>query len=253
MAKTNKIYEITILKWENHNPNRKKSYTHTLIANNLIHHTMLGTVPVTVRYLWIALLLICGSLGRAVIELSESRLRELLESSWSTERALGTLQSFQLLTYREIQFTPYIKGIEENRIEENRKESVPVVKPKPPVSVIEDNKSSAPEELPWLARTWNEIVTALPKVKSCNTARIQKMKTAILKRPEKSEWEQIFRAVQESDFLSGRDSKWTNCGFDWILNDTNATKVFEGNYKNRSAPGGKPPRGDGSQYAGVGE
>jgi hypothetical protein len=42
----------------------------------------------------------------------------------------------------------------------------------------------------------------------------------------------IFTLADESDFLSGRKSPNSWCGFDWLINSTNALKVIEGNYKN---------------------
>ena len=47
-------------------------------------------------------------------------------------------------------------------------------------------------------------------------------------------FEQLFRAAQASDFLSGRNGKWRGCSFDWLLKQSNAQKVLEGNYTNKS-------------------
>ncbi|MNP53901.1 hypothetical protein D3C76_1484160 [compost metagenome] len=40
--------------------------------------------------------------------------------------------------------------------------------------------------------------------------------------------------VEASDFLTGRDGKWGNCGFDWIIKESNYIKILEGNYANKS-------------------
>lgn len=84
----------------------------------------------------------------------------------------------------------------------------------------------------WLADLWNQTVVSLPKVSARGRKRHSKILEAVKRRP-KEEWETIFKNVEGSDFLTGRDGKWTNCGFDWILNEANATKVFEGNYRNK--------------------
>jgi hypothetical protein len=39
--------------------------------------------------------------------------------------------------------------------------------------------------------------------------------------------------AQASDFLSGRNGKWTGCNFDWLINENNMVKVLEGNYENK--------------------
>ena len=42
-----------------------------------------------------------------------------------------------------------------------------------------------------------------------------------------------FNFVARSDFLSGRDGKWTGCDLGWLANETNFAKVIQGNYDNR--------------------
>ena len=42
----------------------------------------------------------------------------------------------------------------------------------------------------------------------------------------------LFAKTEASDFLSGRNGKWTNCNFDWLMKPSNMVKVLEGNYDN---------------------
>ena len=44
--------------------------------------------------------------------------------------------------------------------------------------------------------------------------------------------------AEDSDFLSGRNGKWTSCNFDWLINENNMVKVLEGNYKNKGKKSG---------------
>jgi hypothetical protein len=46
------------------------------------------------------------------------------------------------------------------------------------------------------------------------------------------EWwrEQFFPLIARSEFLTGRNGKWTNCNFDWILKPANFQKIREGTY-----------------------
>jgi hypothetical protein len=46
-------------------------------------------------------------------------------------------------------------------------------------------------------------------------------------------FEELFTKAHDSDFLSGRNGKWTSCNFDWLLNEKNLVKVLEGTYDNR--------------------
>lgn len=43
----------------------------------------------------------------------------------------------------------------------------------------------------------------------------------------------VFERVEKSDFLSGRNGKWSGCSIDWILKPENWKKIIEGNYDNR--------------------
>ena len=40
----------------------------------------------------------------------------------------------------------------------------------------------------------------------------------------------FFAYVAESDFLTGRDGKWTACDLGWLCNESNFAKVLQGNY-----------------------
>ena len=40
--------------------------------------------------------------------------------------------------------------------------------------------------------------------------------------------------AERSDYLSGRNGKWQNCSFDWLIKENNYIKVLEGNYNRYS-------------------
>lgn len=44
---------------------------------------------------------------------------------------------------------------------------------------------------------------------------------------------EVFKQVEQSDFLTGRNGRWGKCGIDWILKPENFSKIIEGNYDNR--------------------
>jgi hypothetical protein len=45
-------------------------------------------------------------------------------------------------------------------------------------------------------------------------------------------WEDYFNSVEESEFLSGRVTRW-RADFDWLMKPSNFEKVLEGKYSNR--------------------
>jgi hypothetical protein len=48
-------------------------------------------------------------------------------------------------------------------------------------------------------------------------------------------FERFFGYVAKSDFLTGRDGRWTNCDLGWLVNGENFAKVVQGNYENKNA------------------
>ena len=117
------LYKITVLKWFEHNSGHKKNYKKTLIANNMIHDSSLGMMPVSHRWLWLGILLTCGDHSSDTVEMTEKQLRAMLESSKSVSSALESLQSFQLLRYEVVICNGSPNRIEKNRIEKNRNEN----------------------------------------------------------------------------------------------------------------------------------
>lgn len=83
-----------------------------------------------------------------------------------------------------------------------------------------------------VANSFNSICTSLPNVQKLTDTRKKKIKNAAKLLGDMS-FEDLFYLVENSDFLSGRSGKWNACGFDWILNPQNLTKIIEGNYKNK--------------------
>ena len=120
------LYTITVLNFNKYNSSLKKGHKSTLISNNFCTDSKLGVLPLTVRWMFLGIVLTCGDYTRDTVEMNERQLRELLESSWSVPRALDSLQSIQLLNYAKIDL--FINRIEkkvkeEKRIEKNIKET----------------------------------------------------------------------------------------------------------------------------------
>lgn len=74
---------------------------------------------------------------------------------------------------------------------------------------------------------------SLPKVKQLTEQRRKLIRQA--NKYLQGDFDKLFRAVEDSDFLTGRNGKWTACNFDWILKPNNIVKILEGNYSNRTS------------------
>lgn len=73
---------------------------------------------------------------------------------------------------------------------------------------------------------------SLPKVRDIT----DKRKTAIkklLSKYSQQDIDDVFWKAEQSDFLSGRNGKWTSCNFDWLIDPKNFVKALEGTYSNK--------------------
>ncbi len=83
-----------------------------------------------------------------------------------------------------------------------------------------------------VVNSFNSICVSLPTIQKLTDKRRKRIKNAktIL---GKTSFEELFQIVENSDFLTGRNGIWNGCGFDWIFNPNNLTKIIEGNYNNK--------------------
>ena len=82
--------------------------------------------------------------------------------------------------------------------------------------------------------SFNSVCVSLPKVQKLNDKRRRAVKNAGRLLGDVS-FDELFARVERSDFLTGRSGKWSGCGFDWVLQPSNLTKILEGNYDNKQA------------------
>ena len=82
----------------------------------------------------------------------------------------------------------------------------------------------------------------LPTIRAMSEAMKKKIRTLLNEFDKLKIWKDVtvygrlhrlFKMVQDSDFLSGRNGRWNGCSFDWLINKTNALKIIEGTYANK--------------------
>ena len=81
---------------------------------------------------------------------------------------------------------------------------------------------------------YNEICVSLPRVTKLSDSRKRAIKTR-LKSYTVEDLKKAFEMAESSDFISGRNGKWNNASFDWLMNETNLVKVLDGNYQNKTS------------------
>ena len=102
-----------------------------------------------------------------------------------------------------------------------------------------------------IVKLFNDECPSFPQVKSVSDKRKKALREARLVLDEyeikgqPAKFGHLFRRSEHSDYLSGRDGKWLNCCFDWIVKPDNIRKIMEGGYPNQ-----KPnnSNGGGSAY-----
>lgn len=83
---------------------------------------------------------------------------------------------------------------------------------------------------------YHEHLPMMPAVRVMTDARKRKLKarwTEDAQRQTVEYWQKFFAYVAGSDFLTGRDNRWTGCDFEWLIEAGNHVKVIEGKYENR--------------------
>lgn len=87
---------------------------------------------------------------------------------------------------------------------------------------------------------YHSICKSLPRVKVLNETRKRLIRARWREHPDMSFWEEFFRRIEESDFLTGRvspgkDGRIFVADFEWIIRPNNFAKILEGRYDNRQA------------------
>ena len=83
---------------------------------------------------------------------------------------------------------------------------------------------------------YNSICVSYPKIRTLSEAR----KKAIRARKRihsLDEFRTVFEKAEASDFLKGANNRNWSATFDWMIKDSNFTKILEGNYDNKTSNG----------------
>lgn len=228
------IYRITVTNWSKHNPNIKRSHKYSMISHNFCYDSKLQELPISYRWLFLGLVLICGSNGEDTMKISERSLKDLLKTGGRLEEALTALKLFQLVSYDVFEIPlnriDRIDRIESTSFGESDERKEP-------------GASSGDDFLP-LDLIWNEECGQLPKVRALTKSRKTKILSLAKKIPEETYWRDIVRRVAKSSFCLGESGRGWRANFDWFIKPDTHVKVFEGHYDNKT---------QGSSISGMGE
>lgn len=107
---------------------------------------------------------------------------------------------------------------------------------------LEEEKpiSRGKEAVPYkeIVSLYHELCPSLPRVAQLTDTRKRKLKVLWnFVEGNLDKIKEVFEKAEESEFLSGRNAKWTGCNFDWLINTNNFVKVLEGSYNDRRSTG----------------
>ena len=96
---------------------------------------------------------------------------------------------------------------------------------------------------------FNSVCNSLDPVKSLSDY-TKRMLLQLMAQNENFDFEKLFERVEQSDFLTGRNGRWSKGGnkasFEWIIRPDNVNKILSGKYDNKEPA--KNTEGDGGSY-----
>ena len=109
--------------------------------------------------------------------------------------------------------------------------------------VRDRNITNNKDEFLEIANLFNAICLSLTPIKSITDERIRKIFLIQQQYGNNFDFESLFKRVEKSDFLTGRNGKWYTAGekkanFDWIMKLDNIKKILSGLYDNKESNNG---------------
>ena len=126
------IFKVKVINWFNHNPTKKKTYKKTMISNSLPYDAKINALPLSNKWLFINLLLICGEHGNDTITITQRQVNDILTTREGALNALSRLQSLQLVTFEKLPLN-----------KERNKEIIEITKAEQSPSVIYQNSTQS--------------------------------------------------------------------------------------------------------------
>lgn len=96
-----------------------------------------------------------------------------------------------------------------------------------------ENKRNSKINYQEIVDMYNETCVSFPQVVAISENRKKAIK-ARLNSYSTDQIKTVFEKAEASDFLKGKNDRNWRANFDWLMKDSNITKVLEGNYDNRA-------------------
>lgn len=212
--------EVTIVNWNKYNPKRdQQSYSWLRLNNDFYLSPDLFGLSCEHKMIWIVLLCQASKANKATISVNSLYIAHQLGiKEAAVLQAIDIFGARQLATAGD-RARPQTTPTNETYVRTNDTY----------LSTKADERVGSFVKA--LGSEWNEKIMHCPKFRGWPKSRDAAAKRFMTQYTLEN-WLEILKKINESSFLSGRDTKW-RAGIDWALNPANAAKILEGNYENR--------------------
>ena len=85
-----------------------------------------------------------------------------------------------------------------------------------------------------IADSFNLLCPSLPRVNRLSDARKRSISARLRGGYSVEDLDRAFKLTESSDFLTGKNDRGWRASFDWVLKESNITKILDGQYENRN-------------------
>ena len=109
---------------------------------------------------------------------------------------------------------------------------------------IEKDKNESNNQL--IADMYNDICVSFPRLTKLSERRKKAIRARFNSGYTLNDFKRLFEMAEESSFLKGKNRNNWSATFDWLVSDSNMSKVLDGNYQNRKGESEHEPQSESS-------
>jgi len=138
-----------------------------------------------------------------------------------TKKTVLTIENYDL--YQDIEDTEKTQKGHEEDTERTRKSTNKNDKNDKEINIVPFTE---------IVELYNRVCMSLPNVQKLTDSRKRKLTARWKEMPDIEQWKRLFNEVEQIPFLKGENDRGWKASFDWLIeNDSNITKVLEGQYR----------------------
>lgn len=242
------LVRIHILNWEKYQPRSDVKHSSWFrMEHGLYFDPEWAAFSALEHHVWVWLLACASMKNRGILELEHSAIATSAKVTVEVVKsALAKLEDKACIQIEVVSDTSRARNVDDTpasvhvalrtdgrdgRTNETDEESVDSDKPR--------STRAALQELPILARLWNEHCGSLQKVRAASAKRRKAATARWRENPSEVHWIQVIERLAASKFCQGKNDRGWRATFDFLIQPETQHKALEGTYDDR-APAGRP-------------